>query len=38
MGTIDHRRTSTDAAGLTLTFDYDSLDRVTKVTYPDTTY
>ena len=32
------RRTVTDAAGLTLTYDYDSLDRVTKVTYPDTTY
>ena len=32
------RRTVTDPAGLTLTYDYDSLDRVTKVTYPDTTY
>jgi YD repeat-containing protein len=32
------RRTSTDAAGLTLTYDYDALDRVTKVSYPDTTY
>jgi RHS repeat-associated protein len=32
------RRTVTDAAGLTLTFDYDALDRVTKVSYPDTTY
>ena len=32
------KRTSTDAAGLTLTYDYDALDRVTKVTYPDTTY
>jgi RHS repeat-associated protein len=32
------KRTSTDAAGLTLTYDYDALDRVTKVTYPDATY
>jgi YD repeat-containing protein len=32
------RRTVTDAAGLVLTYDYDALDRVTKVTYPDTTY
>ena len=32
------RRTVTDAAGLTLTYDYDNLDRVTRVTYPDTTY
>jgi RHS repeat-associated protein len=32
------RRTSTDATGLTLTYDYDALDRVTRVTYPDTTY
>jgi RHS repeat-associated protein len=32
------RRTVTDSAGLVLTYDYDNLDRVTKVTYPDTTY
>jgi YD repeat-containing protein len=32
------RRTVTDAAGLTITYDYDTLDRVTKVTYPDTTF
>jgi YD repeat-containing protein len=32
------RRTVTDAAGLTVTYDYDALDRVTKVTYPDTTF
>jgi RHS repeat-associated protein len=32
------KRTSTDAAGLVLTYDYDALDRVTRVTYPDTTY
>jgi RHS repeat-associated protein len=32
------RRTSTDAAGLTLTYDYDVLDRVTRVSYPDGTY
>ncbi len=31
------RRTSTDAAGLTLTYDYDAFDRVTQVTYPDGT-
>ena len=32
------RRTVTDPAGLVLTYDYDNLDRMTKVTYPDTTY
>jgi RHS repeat-associated protein len=32
------QRTVTDAAGLTLTYDYDALDRVTRVTYPDGTY
>ncbi|MGE0452401.1 MAG: RHS repeat-associated core domain-containing protein [Vicinamibacteria bacterium] len=32
------RRTSTDATAYTLTYDYDALDRVTKVTHPDTTY
>jgi RHS repeat-associated protein len=32
------RRTVTNAAGLTMTFDYDALDRVTRVTYPDGTY
>ncbi len=31
-------RTMTDAASHTLTYDYDALDRVTKVTYPDGTY
>lgn len=31
-------RTRTDVDGHTLTFDYDNLDRVTRVTYPDTTY
>jgi YD repeat-containing protein len=30
-------RTVTDADGSTVTVDYDSLDRVTKVTYPDAT-
>ena len=29
------RRTVTDPAGLVLTYDYDNLDRVRKVTYPD---
>jgi RHS repeat-associated protein len=32
------RRTVTDPTGLTLTYDYDALDRVTKLTFPDTTY
>jgi RHS repeat-associated protein len=32
------RRTVTDPAGLTMTYDYDALDRVTKVTYPDATF
>jgi YD repeat-containing protein len=36
--THGRRRTATDAAGLTVTYDYDEFDRVTKVTYPDTTY
>jgi RHS repeat-associated protein len=36
--TYGRRRTVTDSAALVLTYDYDSLDRVTNVTYPDTTY
>ena len=31
-------RTTTDSDGYTLTFDYDALDRRTKVTYPDATF
>jgi RHS repeat-associated protein len=31
-------RTATDSDGYSVTFDYDALDRETKVTYPDTTY
>jgi RHS repeat-associated protein len=31
-------RTATDSDGYVLTFDYDALDRQTKVTYPDSTY
>ncbi len=31
-------RTSTDSEGYTVTFDYDALNRPTKVTYPDNTY
>lgn len=31
-------RTTTDSEGYVLTYDYDALDRPTKVTYPDTTY
>ncbi|MGH8545786.1 MAG: RHS repeat domain-containing protein [Gammaproteobacteria bacterium] len=32
------RRTITDSDGYTLTFDYDALDRQTKVAYPDSTF
>ena len=31
-------RTATDSEGYVLTYDYDALDRQTKVTYPDGTY
>jgi RHS repeat-associated protein len=31
-------RTTTDADGYTVTYDYDAMDRPTKVTYPDGTY
>ena len=31
-------RTITDESGYTLTYDYDNLDRVTRITHPDTTY
>jgi RHS repeat-associated protein len=31
-------RTVTDSEGYTMTFDYDTMDRQTKVTYPDSTY
>jgi RHS repeat-associated protein len=31
-------RTTTDSDNYTLTYDYDALDRTTKVTYPDGTY
>ena len=31
-------RTRTDATGLTLTYDYDNLDRITRITYPDGKY
>lgn len=31
-------RTRTDESGYTLTFDYDAMDRLTRVTYPDTTF
>lgn len=31
-------RTTTDSEGYTLTFDYDALDRPTKITYPDNTF
>jgi RHS repeat-associated protein len=31
-------RTKTDVSGYTLAFDYDKLDRLTAITYPDTTF
>ena len=31
-------RTKTDVSDYTLTFDYDDLDRLTMITYPDTTF
>ena len=31
-------RTKTDESGYTLTFDYDALDRLTKITFPDATF
>jgi RHS repeat-associated protein len=31
-------RSRTEVDGYTLTFDYDALDRVTRITYPDTTF
>lgn len=35
---IGRTRTSTDAVGLTLTYEYNNLDAITKVIYPDGTY
>lgn len=35
---VQRLRTITDSAGYTLTYDYDNLDRQTRVTYPDGTY
>jgi YD repeat-containing protein len=32
---IGRVKTATDASGITITYDYDDLDQVTKVTYPD---
>src|SRR6185503_19585052 len=31
-------QTKTDVSGYTLTFDYDALDRLTRITYPDSTF
>jgi len=31
-------RTKTDVSGYTLTLDHDALDRITRITYPDTTF
>jgi RHS repeat-associated protein len=31
-------RTTTDVSGYTMTYDYDNLDRITTVTYPDSTF
>ena len=36
--TFGRARTLTDVSGYTLTFDYDSMDRLTRVTYPDATF
>lgn len=36
--TFDRVKTVTDSEGRALTYDYDDLDRVTKITYPDTSY
>ncbi len=35
---IGRTRTKTDESGYTLTFDYDGLDRLTRVTHPDATF
>jgi RHS repeat-associated protein len=35
---IGRVRSTTDVSGYTLTFDYDNFDRLTKITYPDTTF
>lgn len=35
---VGRTRTKTDESGYTLTFDYDNLDRLTKVTHPDGTF
>lgn len=32
------RRTLTDVSGYTLTFEYDNLDRITRITHPDSTF
>jgi RHS repeat-associated protein len=34
----DRVRTKTDSAGYVLTYDYDALDHVTRITYPDATH
>ncbi len=36
--TVGRLRTASDVDGYTLTFDYDAIDRLTRITYPDTTY
>jgi len=36
--TVGRLRTATDPDGYTLTLDYDAIDRLTRVTYPDSTY
>ncbi len=35
---FDRVRTKTDAAGYVLTYDYDALDHVTRITYPDASH
>lgn len=36
--TIGHVRTSTNAGGQTVTYDYNDLNQVTKITYPDNSF
>ena len=35
---LGRTRTKTDESGYTLTFDYDDMDRLTKITHPDSTF
>ena len=35
---LGRMRTKTDESGYTLTFEYDDMDRLTKITHPDSTF